>query len=622
MCGIVGFVGAGDAAILEGMADAISHRGPDGAGYLIDAERAVHLGHRRLAIIDIAGGAQPMFNEDRTVSIVFNGEIYNHAELRRELVAAGHHFASDHSDTEVLVHGYEEWGEDLPRRLNGMFAFAIYDKARGRLFLSRDRFGEKPLYVWRRPGMFAFASEMGALRRHPKFDEPIDTVSLRKYFAYGFIPSPRCLWRNCFKLVGGTSLSFDIASGAVAERTYWSFALEPDPSFEARRDEDVAEELRSLFEGAVRRRLISDVPLGVFLSGGIDSSAALAVTARHVPTHSVKTFTIGFEEPSFDESAYARTMARHVGAQHHEEILSIDVLRDCVGEALKALDEPIADPSIVPTWVLARFARRHVTVALSGDGGDELFAGYDPFKALQPASLYSRFMPPVLHGLLRSAADHLPRSTRNMSFDFKVRRTLAGLSYKAELWNPIWLGPVEPRDLTELFKSEARVEDVFSDALELWERNRQLTLPEQTLMFYTRFYLQDNILVKVDRAAMAASLESRAVFLDNDLVDFCRRLPYRLKYRDGRGKHILRKSLEGLVPAELLNRRKKGFGIPVAEWLRTVPPQPPLTPLDGADVGWARDRWREHRELKADHRIFLWSWLSAQSCGATPSGAT
>lgn len=622
MCGIVGFVGAGNPAILERMADAIRHRGPDGAGYLVDPGRAVHLGHRRLAILDIAGGVQPMHNEDDTVAVVFNGEIYNHVELRRELIAAGHRFASDHSDTEVLVHGYEEWGEDLPRRLNGMFAFAIYDKVRGRLFLARDRFGEKPLFVWRGPGVFGFASEMGALRRHPGFDEPIDTASLRKYFAYGFVPSPHCLWRNCSKLTGGTWLLLDIASGRVTQRPYWTFALEPDASFDGRREEEVAEELRGLFESAVTRRLISDVPLGVFLSGGIDSSATLAVAARHVPAHSMKTFTIGFEEPSFDESAYARTMARHAGSHHQEEILSIDRLRECIGQALSALDEPIADPSIVPMWLLARFARKHVTVALSGDGGDELFAGYDPFKALQPASLYSRVMPPILHGLLRHLAGHLPRSTANMSFDFKLRRTLAGLSYPEALWNPVWLGPVEPRDLNELFNGVERVEDVFSDTLELWERNRHLTLAEQTLMFYTRFYLQDNILVKVDRAAMAASLESRAVFLDNDLVDFCRRLPYRLKYRDGRGKHILRKCLSGLVPGELLGRRKKGFGVPVAEWLRTVPAQPPLAPLDGADVGWARERWREHRELKADHRIFLWSWLSAQSVAAAPISAT
>ncbi len=601
------------------MTDALAHRGPDGEGHHCDHDAHVYLGHRRLAIIDVEGGAQPMFNEDGQVAIVFNGEIYNHAQLRRELVAAGHRFATDHSDTEVLVHGYEQWGEGLLPKLNGMFAFAIHDKARKRLFLARDRFGEKPLYYWQRPGFFAFGSEMKALKAHPAFDEPLNPLSLHKYFAYGYVPSPHGLWQNCHKLEGGCFLIHDLASGSVRQGRYWQFGLEPDKAMGARAEVELADELRELFRQAVTRRMISDVPLGVFLSGGIDSSATLACAATARGGSPLDSFTIGFNEPSYDESAYAGQMAALAGSRHHEQILSIDALRDVIGEALGALDEPIGDPSIVPTFVLARFARQKVTVALSGDGGDELFAGYDPFRALGPAAAYSRLVPRAVHHMLRGAANLLPRSGRNMSLDFKLRRTLSGLSHGRELWNPVWLAPVEPRDMADLFAMNIKPEEVYEDSIALWNHTPALTLQEQTLMFYTRFYLQDNILVKVDRAAMAASLESRAVFLDNDLVDFCRRLPFDLKFRNGRGKYLLRRALEGLVPDNLLIRAKKGFGIPVADWLRQVPETPPMAPLGGANLDWVASQWREHREGRADHRLFLWSWLSAQAAaGRSP----
>jgi asparagine synthase (glutamine-hydrolysing) len=621
MCGIVGFVGPGSAEVLTSMTSALAHRGPDGAGYYIDHERAVYLGHRRLAVIDVCGGTQPMWNEDGSVGIIFNGEIYNHADLRKELVRAGHRFASDHSDTEVLVHGYEEWGEGLLSRLNGMYAFAIYDRIRNRLFLARDRFGEKPLYYWMRKNIFGFASEMQSLRAHPDFNEPYNDASLRKYFAYGFIPSPHCLWRNCYKLPGGCYLIHELATGISTVRTFWRFAIETNEAMEHRSEDDLAEELRELLRQAVQRRLISDVPIGVFLSGGIDSSAALAFAAEARGADSVDTFTIGFEEPSFDESAYARRMADFVRSRHNQEIFSMEKMRELIHVAMNALDEPVADPSIVPTYMLSRFARKQVTVALSGDGGDELFAGYDPFKALGPASLYARVVPTFAHQLLRKTANLLPLSTRNMSFDFKLRRTLSGLSYRRAFWNPVWLAPLEPIEIADLFTENVRTEDLFDDVISLWNEQPELGLEDQTLKFYTQFYLQDDILVKVDRAAMANSLETRAVFLDNDLVDFCRQLPYRFKFRNGRGKYILRKSLRGLMPEDLLDRRKKGFGIPVASWLASKSFEAPLEAIDGVDLKWVKKRWSEHRSQKADHRIFLWSWLSIQSVAARSNGA-
>lgn len=611
MCGIAGFAGTGDRDDLAAMTAALRHRGPDGEGLFSDPQMPAHLGHCRLAIIDIAGGSQPMWNEDHTVGIVFNGEIYNHAELRERLVARQHQFKSDHSDTEVLVHGYEEWGADLVDKLNGMFAFAILDRNRERLFLARDRFGEKPLYYCRHDHGFVFASELSALALHPAVGCKPSRRALQKYFAYGYIPAPLALLDGCAKLPGGSYLTYDVGDGTLKVERYWRFHLEPDESLGEKPEGSLAEELRTLFVQAAKRRLVSDVPLGLFLSGGIDSSGVLAAAAQQLDPRRILTFTIGFNEPSFDESDYARSVARSFGTDHHEEKLDIDAARALIPQVLGQMDEPLADPSILPTFLLSRFTRRHVTVALSGDGGDELFAGYDPFQALTPARLYRFLVPRCLHRGLRRLADLLPISARNMSLDFKLRRTLAGLSYPPEMWNPVWLAPIEPAEMAELFDEPVRAEDLYDEAIALW--NGGGSLGERTLEFYTNYYLQDDILMKVDRAAMMVSLESRAVFLDNDLVEFCRRLPYRFKYRNGTRKYLLKEALAPLLPPEVLARRKKGFGIPTAEWLRKMSAlgfrEDHFDLIPAAPMG---RRWAEHRGGRADHRTALWSWLALQ----------
>jgi asparagine synthase (glutamine-hydrolysing) len=610
MCGIAGFAGPGGRAELAAMTSALAHRGPDGEGMHADEAQGVFLGHRRLAIIDIEGGAQPLWNEDGTVCVVFNGEIYNHAELRRELLACGHIFKSDHSDTEVLVHGYEQWGRELPARLNGMFAFAVYDSRRGRLFLARDRFGEKPLYYFERNGLFAFASELTALRKHPGAVTPVNRLALQKYFAHGFIPAPNALYESSFKLPGGWWLERDTRQGRTERGCYWTFELRPDEALSKRREDDLADELRALFQQAVARRLISDVPLGVFLSGGIDSGATLAA-ASAAGNAKVKTFTIGFTEPSFDESGFARELAAHFGAAHHEQVLDLDLARELLPDILRRMDEPLADASLLPTYLLARFTRQHVTVALSGDGGDELFAGYDPFKALAPARFYSAIVPRFAHRSLRWLVERLPVSNRNMSLDFKLRRTLQGLSYPQSLWNPVWLGPLDPAALSDVFDAPFALEEVFSEALTAWNRAPGLSLVDRTLEFYTRFYLQDGILMKVDRAAMMNLLESRAVFLDNDLTDFCMRLPSQFKYRDGERKYLLKRALEPMLPAATLNRRKKGFGIPASRWLKHMPVE---TRHSGAllNAPEVRQRWEAHRAGRADHRLFLWAAMALE----------
>ena len=617
MCGIAGFWGAGDQAIVTAMTDALAHRGPDGHGYHVDEDNRIFLGHRRLAIIDIGGGAQPMWNEDQTVGVVFNGEIYNHVELRRLLEDRGHRFHSDHSDTEVLVHGYEEWGTELPLRLNGMFAFAIWDKAQSRLFLARDRFGEKPLFYAKAPHFLAFASELSSLRCHPRVDTALDVRSLQKLFGYGFFPASRTPYKSVSKLPGGHWLLLDLKSDQVTLRRYWKFSLQPDASLLERDEDDLADELEALVTQAVKRRLISDVPIGLFLSGGIDSSAVLAAASGLMDPAQVRTFTVGFDEPSFDETEYASRVAGILGVRHDVRKLDLDEARDAIPKLLEQMSEPLGDSSILPTYLLSEFTRRHVTVALSGDGADELFAGYDPFHALKPAAAYSALVPGPLHQIIRKLASRLPVSTRNMSLDFKLKRTLNGLSYSSRLWNPVWLGPLAPPEIGRIFGQEIEAEELYEEAIELWNGSPGLNLVEKTMEFYTTFYLQDGILTKVDRASMMNSLETRAVFLDNDLVEFASRLPTSLKYRNGKGKYLLKKVLSRRLPADIVDRPKKGFGIPLALWLREVPKQIPLNGIAGIDTGEVAGLWRAHRSGHANNAIALWVWLSLQASGLT-----
>jgi asparagine synthase (glutamine-hydrolysing) len=548
--------------------------------------------------------------------VIFNGEIYNHLELRAALQAKGHVFRTDHSDTEVLVHGYKEWGEELPVKLNGMFAFAIYDARARRLFFARDRFGKKPLYYCARPGFFAFASELTALAKHPAVERRIDREALKKLFAYGFIPSPRSLYEGVRRLPGGHHMTLTLADRALRVCKYWEFSIEPKSDIPANPEATWGEELRHLLDQAVRRRLMSDVPLGVFLSGGIDSSAVLAYAAAAMPKGTVQTFSIGFREPSFDESSYARAVAKHFGSGHHEEILSIERARELVPQVLGRLDEPFGDPSIVPTFQLCEFARRRITVALGGDGGDELFAGYDPFKALGVARWYNALVPAWMQGGVRRLADLLPVSEANMSLDFRIKRGLRGASNPPRLWNPAWLGPLDAAEMAELFEEPVAVESLYEEAIQVWESSPSTHIVDKTLEFYTRLYLPDDILAKADRASMMVSLEVRSPFLDQDLVEFARRIPHEYKYRNGETKYLLKAALRGVVPDAVLDRSKKGFGIPLTRWLRSWNDEGFGRAAEVVrNPAWTRTALSEHKAGKRDNRLALWCLLALEHHG-------
>lgn len=608
MCGIAGFAGTGELADLRRMTERIRHRGPDSEGHWSDTENHVFLGFRRLAIIDIAGGSQPMWTADQRIGIVFNGEIYNHVELRAELEAAGRVFQTDHSDTEVLLHAYAEWGDSFVERLNGMWAFVIYDRERRRLLGSRDRFGKKPFYYFHEKETFGWASELTGLREHPLCPREVSPLSLKKYFGYCYIPAPRTIYERVWKLPGGHSISYDLSTRELKTWRWWQFVLEPDPRY-ATDSLQLREEIRNTLDRAVKRRLMSDVPLGVFLSGGIDSSAVAKLASHHVTRSQLNTFSIGFTDPSFDESEHARFVARGIQSQHHHDTLDLDNAATLAPELVSQLDEPLGDGSLLPTYLLSRFTRQHVTVALGGDGGDELFAGYDPFRALQKAELYSKLVPRPIHAGIRHLAARLPVSHANLSWDFKVKRTLMGLSYDPRLWNATWMSALEPAELTHLFREECDPEEIYSEAIEAWDSCAQPTLVDRALQFWTNLYLQDGILAKVDRASMLCSLEARSPFLDLEFVDLARRIPSDLKLHQGKTKWILKEALGPLLPRQIIDRPKKGFGMPIGRWLRegrfdfdhTVA-RPHL------DTGFAGRKVLAHMSDRSDERLFLWSY--------------
>jgi asparagine synthase (glutamine-hydrolysing) len=615
MCGITGYVGYAPDETLQRMTDAVASRGPDGQGKWIDRSSQVFFGHRRLSVLDHSGGAQPMVSHDEEVVIIFNGEIYNFAELRAELAAKGHRFLSDHSDTETLLVGYREWGPNLPERLNGMWAFVVYDRRRQTLFASRDRFGKKPLYYATHPRGLIFGSTLAAVRQHPDCPSAVSRRALQKYFGYGYIPAPLSLIDGVSKLPGGHSFTYQITSRTLEVRRYWEFKIEPFDRVPADPEREWGEILRAKLDAAVKRRLVADVPVGVFLSGGIDSSLITAFAARHVPQGKLATFSIGFEEASFDESDAARRTAALFKTSHHEDILSMDRAVDIFPEVARALDEPMADSSLLPTYLLSRFTRQHVTVALGGDGGDELFAGYDPFKALRAAKAYQTIVPRPIHTAISLLATKLPVSHRNLSFDFKVKRTLRGVAHPARLWLPVWMAPLSPSEMGELFNAPIDPEDLYSEAIAAWESTAPDNLVDRTLQFFTRLYLQDDILAKVDRATMMVGLEARAPLLDIEVVDFVRRIPAAWKYRNGETKYLLKRALESVLPCDILYRSKKGFGVPIGAWLRNgaLSVAPDKTAAFGLNPKFISREWEAHRRGARDQRLFLWSLALLQS---------
>jgi asparagine synthase (glutamine-hydrolysing) len=575
MCGITGWVNLEQSnsknhseVALHSMCERIVHRGPDSEGIWMDD--TVALGMRRLSIIDLKTGDQPVYSEDKSVIAMVNGELYNFREVRADLEKRGHKFVTQ-TDVEIVPHLYQIYGDDFVDHINGMFAISLWDAQKKKLILARDRFGEKPLYYGVFDGKLIYASEPKALHAHPAVTAELDLDAMRHYLSYDYVPAPHSIYKGIYKLPAAHILT--VENGQVRTRRYWNLTWQKPAREQGRNGNgfgEKASELRDLLSDAVRMRLVADVPLGILLSGGIDSSTVAAFATQHA-TETVKTFSIGFSEDSFDETRYARQVAAFLGTDHHEEILSVEKAGDLISEIGGWLDEPVSDGSLIPTYLLARFVRKHVTVALGGDGGDELFAGYPMYYGHKVAKMYSSVPSFLRSGLIEPIVNRLAVSTRNLSFEYRAKRFVRSSKYDLVTRHHSWFGSFSVDEQNALLTPVVREQtlgDIYADARELLELCDATTEIERMQYLDINYYMAEDILTKVDRASMAVSLETRAPFLDPRVGQFAASLPLEYKLRGSKGKYILKKAVEPLLPREILHRSKKGFGIPVADWLK------------------------------------------------------
>jgi len=621
MCGIAGFIRYNQTEseareIISEMSGVLNHRGPDDTGFYIDND--VALGHKRLSIIDLSTGKQPMHNEDKSVWLIMNGEIYNFQELRKDLESKGHRFCT-RSDSEILIHLYEEEGYDSVKHLNGMFAFALWDKSKKTLFLGRDRIGKKPLHYAIVDGKLYFASEIKALLKHPHIERDLDLDSLSEYLTFEYIPAPNSIFKHIKKLLPGHILIFSKMN--IVINSYWDITFRKSAQRIYSDENEVSKQLLKLLEESVKQRLMSDVPLGIFLSGGIDSSIITSLAARN-SSEKIKTFSIGFKDASFDESLYAHAVSDYAGTEHHALMISAkDILRliPCVG---KIIDEPLADASIFPTYLLSQYARDYVTVVLAGDGGDELFAGYPTHLAHFFADkFYSRIPLFLRKYILDKAVNALPVSLDNFSFDFKAKKFISGFSFPRHLRHHIWMGSFCPKEKENLllpsFRGNLDPERGFAVIPRILARCDSLLFQNTILYMDMKMYLHDDILVKVDRASMANSIEIREPFLDYKLIEFVTKLDFNLKMRRSRSKYILRKTAKGLIPQKIIDRPKKGFGIPISKWIKKelyglveeTLSKHRISQGGLFNYSYIRQALKQHLDGKKDNRKLIWTLL-------------
>ena len=568
MCGICGFIDkrrrlTDPQAVLRGMNDMLVHRGPDDAGYHVHENTALAM--RRLSIIDIAGGHQPIHDETKTIWVVFNGEIYNFQDLRAELERAGHQFYT-HTDTEVIVHAYQEYGCECFKKLHGMFAIALFDQQHDRLVLARDRAGKKPLYYSDSADAFVFGSELKAVVQYPGIARSIDPVALQQYLLCSCVWTPRSIFRGICKLPEASYVVIEHGT-PQAPREYWRYEFADPP--EKRPEGEWIELIDGALHRAVRRRLVADVPLGVFLSGGTDSSLVVAHMCRLLPPQEVKTFSITLDDPAYDESKWSRWAARLMQTDHHEFQLPVDSMIDVVDKVLGALDEPMGDSSLIPTYVVSELTRRHVTVALAGDAGDEIFGGYPKYFAQRWAAVLEKVPAVLRRWLLEQPLALLPSPDGSVLFgQNKVKAFFNSLHHHYALRNQFWVSPFLPDQMQELTGAamlEGAVEPILRRAGEYRGPN---DIVSRTQYLDFKLIMQDVFNVKVDRASMLASLEVREPFLDTEVVELGARMPSALKVKGMTTKYLLKKVATKYYPREFIYRKKWGFGIPVKRWIK------------------------------------------------------
>lgn len=621
MCGIAGAVWTAGSLlvtepVLRRMTQSLAHRGPDDDGHYFATvgKTTVALGHRRLSIIDLSTGKQPIANEDQMVWVVFNGEIYNYRELREELLAKGHQFRTD-TDTEVLVHLYEEMGEDCVDRLRGMFAFAIWDAAGERLFLARDRIGQKPLFYHCSNGRLIFASELKALLQVPGVTKSVDPTAIDDFLTYQYVPHAKSILNGFHKLPPAHSAIF--SKGELSVRRYWQPPYSEISSNSVFSDSDPADELRQLVTESVQLRMRSDVPVGAFLSGGVDSTI-IAGVMQQLATQQIHTFSIGFDEPRFDERTFARQAAEHLKTNHHEFVVRPDVL-EMMAKLSWHYDEPFADSSAIPTMYLSKVTRDIVKVSLSGDGGDELFAGYDRYRAVQLAARFDKLPPWIKNGISSPLVQKLPSSVQQKSTLRRLKRFLQELREDPARRYANWISIFRREMLNQLytddFKEQIAAHDAFQFLDEAYRECEERDFVTRTTSADVLTYLPCDILTKVDIASMAYGLECRSPFLDHRVVEFAARLPIEEKRRGRDGKIVLKNAFRELLPEEIHSRSKMGFGVPLDHWFRGELKEfliDTLTSQAFNDRGYFQPRAvqemiDEHLQEKVDHSSRLWA---------------
>lgn len=610
MCAIIGSININISRLnFSNALNTMHNRGPDSEGFFSDEVNnyKINFGHKRLSILDLNNGSQPMISYDKTIIVIYNGEIYNSPKLRQELSDKGYRFISKNSDTEVLIHGYKEWGENLPLYLDGMWSFAIFDKTNNKIFTSRDKLGEKPFFYYCKDKKFIFSSEISAFSKFENLDLSYNYNNLKKYCAYGFFPGDLTPYKYIKKLENGSNLIFNLNKFTFSVKKYWEYKIEPDYSHD---EQYWKERLEFEIDRSVKDRLISDVPTGVFLSGGLDSSI-ITYHAKKYFNDNLKTFSIKFENKTFDETKYAQYISKLLQTTHNDKLLETTNIKSINNEYMKKMSEPLSDSSLLSFYQLCGLAKQKVTVALGGDGADELFGGYDTLKAINYAKFVSKFKINKFHPAINFFIKKLPSNNNYMNLKFKIQRFLKFLSTDIATANCQWLSPLNLDEISHIFNEKSNLDEIYSEAIEAWKKNDSLDDLDKSNEFYCKIFLPNQILVKTDRLSMMHSLELRSPFLSNEIIKISSTIPNKYKIKNNVSKYILKKIYEKKFGKDFTYRPKIGFSSPLSNWFknRNIDLKFKSNLLINNKV-LIDKKFKEHNLNIEENRIFFWNLLN------------
>lgn len=611
MCGIFGAVNTdlSDEKFLS-ILRKLNHRGPDDEGFICKyiENNKIFLGHTRLSVLDLTLGKQPMISKDENLILIYNGEIYNHLELRKEIEKKGLKFFTKNSDTEVLLNAYKLWGESFVKKLNGMWAFCIFDIKEKKLFISRDRFGEKPLFFKKTPKGIIFGSELKVFESIINDNrDQLSFKNLQKYCAYGFFPKNITPYKDIFKLNPGSNLVYDLKEHSFKENFFWKYSINTDNNIS---EDEWIYNLDKAIDNSVKNRMTSDRPIGVFLSGGLDSSLITNYASKI--EKNLNTFAINFDEKSFDESSYSNLIAKKYSSIHNVIKFEVQNMNKYMTEFFNYIDEPISDSAILSNYELCKMAKKKIVVGLSGDGSDELFLGYDIFKASSLVEKLNNFKIPIFNKLFRNLASFIPTSYSHFNLKFKIQKFLSYSNKSYSTLFPEWLAPLSIDEINEIFYSNVGLEEIYEDAIEDWnlhQGKKNLNLLEKGQEFFINFFLSNQILVKSDRTSMFNSLELRLPFLDNDIVEISEKLPLKFKYKNNISKYILKKVGEKYFDQKFIYRKKVGFSSPLSKWFANNT-EYKLKSKFLSDKKIFYNKIVSHSKKIKDERLFLWNFIN------------